>query len=149
MHSHIGCIWKIFLQEFSEFLKKMCSLWWRIGNCLIRFSCSYSKRISLSLNFPKKCKMATNLTRWIFQNGCAWNWYMDFFLAIWICLSSFMDLSMLLYFFLPFSKQNQAELWPRFQSFLKLLLWTKVVEWVKVLNALGPMCLLQCFFFYI
>ena len=34
----------------------------------------------------------------------------------------------------------------RFQSLLKLLLWSKGVEWVKVLNALGPLCLWQCFF---
>ena len=48
-------------------------------------------------------------------------------------------------YFLPFAKQNQAEVWPRFQSLLKLLLWTKGVEWVKVLNALGPLCLWKCF----
>ena len=46
--------------------------------------------------------------------------------------------------FLPFAKQNQAEVWPRFQSLLKLLLWNKGVEWVKVLNALDPLCLWQC-----
>ena len=40
-------------------------------------------------------------------------------------------------FFLPFGKQNQTDVWPRFQSFLKLLLWNKVVEWVKVFNAMG------------
>ena len=45
-----------------------------------------------------------------------------------------------------FAKQNQAEVWPRFQSFLKLLLWTKGVEWIEVLNALGPLCLWQCFY---
>ena len=27
---------------------------------------------------------------------------------------------------------------------MELLLWTKGVEWVKVLNALGPLCLWQC-----
>ena len=48
-------------------------------------------------------------------------------------------------FFLSFAKQNQAEVWPRFPTLLKLLLWTKVVEWLKVLNALGPLCLWQCF----
>ena len=44
-----------------------------------------------------------------------------------------------------FAKQNQAEVWPRFQSFLKLLLWTKGVEWVKVLNALAfvPLAMYQ------
>ena len=48
-------------------------------------------------------------------------------------------------YFVPLSKQNQAEVWPRFQSLLKLLLWTKGVEWVKVLDALSPLCLWQCF----
>ena len=32
-------------------------------------------------------------------------------------------------------------------SFLKLLLWTKSVEWVKVLTALGLLCLWQFFLF--
>ena len=40
----------------------------------------------------------------------------------------------------------EDSLWLRFQSLLKLLLWNKVVEEVKVLNALGPLCLCQCFF---
>ena len=38
-------------------------------------------------------------------------------------------------YFSPFARQNQAEVWPWFQSLLKLLLWTKGVEWLKVLNA--------------
>ena len=49
-----------------------------------------------------------------------------------ICLSCFM-------YFSPFAKKNQAEVLPRFQSLLKLLPWT------KVLNALGLLCLWQCF----
>ena len=44
-----------------------------------------------------------------------------------------------------FAKQNQAEVWPRFPTLLKLLLWTKVVEWLKLRNALCPLCLWQCF----
>ena len=44
-----------------------------------------------------------------------------------------------------FAKQNQADIWPIFQSLLKLLRRTKGVEWVKVLNALGLLCLWQCF----
>ena len=55
----------------------------------------------------------------------------------WICQSCFM-------YFSPFAKQNQAEVWSQFQCLLKLLLWTKGVEWVKVLNALDPLCLWQC-----
>ena len=44
-------------------------------------------------------------------------------------------------FFLSFAKQNQAEVWPRFKSLLKLLLWNEIVEWIKVL---GSWCLGQC-----
>ena len=51
-------------------------------------------------------------------------------------------------YFSPFAKQNQTEVWPRFESYLKLLLWNKVDEWVKVLNALGPLCLWKCFSWY-
>ena len=42
-------------------------------------------------------------------------------------------------YFSSFAKQHQV--WPRVQSLLKLLLRPKVVEWVKVLNALGPLCI--------
>ena len=49
------------------------------------------------------------------------------------------------YIFLPFAKQNQAEVWPRFQSMLKILLWPNGVKWK--LDASGPLCLWQCFFF--
>ena len=52
-------------------------------------------------------------------------------------------------YFLPAAKQNEAEVWPRFQSFLKLLLSPKGVDWVKVLNALGPSCLWQCLVKYL
>ena len=56
-----------------------------------------------------------------------------------------------LMFFLPFGKQNQTDVWPRFQSLLKLLICTTGVQWVKVHNALGPFCLWQwqCFPFYL
>ena len=53
-----------------------------------------------------------------------------------------MDLSKLLYFFSPFAKQNQGEVWPRFQSFLKLLFRAKGIKWV---NLLCLLCLQQCF----
>ena len=45
-----------------------------------------------------------------------------------------------------FAKQNQAEVWPRVQSLLKLLLWPMDVDWVNVLNASGQLCLWRCFF---
>ena len=41
--------------------------------------------------------------------------------------------------YLPFAKQNQAEVWPRFHF------RTIGVEWVKVPNAWDPLCLWQCF----
>ena len=58
--------------------------------------------------------------------------------VMWICQSCSM-------YFSRFAKQNQAEVWPRVQSSLKLLLWTKGVEWVKAVNALCLLCLWQCF----
>ena len=46
---------------------------------------------------------------------------------------------------LTLPKINQTEVWPRFQSLSKLLLWTKCVKWVKVLlKALGHLCLWRC-----
>ena len=39
-------------------------------------------------------------------------------------------------YFLPFAKQKQAEVSPRFQSFLKLLLWTKL----NVLGLVKQLC---------
>ena len=43
-----------------------------------------------------------------------------------------------------FSPKKVSKVWSRSQSLLKLLLWIKGVEWVKVLDALGPLCLWQC-----
>ena len=66
---------------------------------------------------------------------------------IWISQSCYMDFSKLIHefvrvapwickrcsiYFSPFAKQNKAEVWPRFQCLLKLLLSTNGVEWVKV-----------------
>ena len=48
----------------------------------------------------------------------------------------------------PFTKQNQTEVWLRFQTSLKLLLWTKCVEWVKVFNSLRPLYLWQRLVYY-
>ena len=83
---------------------------------------------------------------WIVLNWICQNCYMDFFKLLhglvkidtWISLSCSM-------YFSPFAKQNQGEVWPRVQTFLKLLLRPKDVDWVKVLNALGLLCLRQCF----
>ena len=67
----------------------------------------------------------------------------------WISRSFEMDLSKwsIWIFDLCFScpVPNQT-VWPGFQSLLKLQLWTKDVDWVEVLNALGPLCLWQCLF---
>ena len=54
-----------------------------------------------------------------------------------------MDLSNLLYVFLALCQTKPS--WS-LTKISKLLLWTKGVEWVKVLNALGPLCLWQCFY---
>ena len=55
----------------------------------------------------------------------------------WICQNCSM-------YFSAFALQNQTEVWPRFQSVLKLLLSTKCLEWVQLLNALG---IWQCWYF--
>ena len=46
----------------------------------------------------------------------------------WIINGCQKDLTKLFNIFSPFAKQNQAEVWPRFQSLLKLLLSTKSFE---------------------
>ena len=87
------------------------------------------------------CYMDLSKLKQVFTWICQ-NCYMDSLklllgfvkVVTWICQSCSM-------YFLPFAKQNQAEVWPRFQSLLKLLLWTKGVKWIKVLNALGLLCL--------
>ena len=63
--------------------------------------------------------------------------------SFWISLkSTFLALKKKLYKLskLPFTKQNQAEVWPRFQSLLKVLLWTRGVNGVNALNAFGNVC---------
>ena len=71
---------------------------------------------------------------------------MNLFVLIWICQRRYTDFLKLLHgftglciYFSPFAKKKLADLWPRFQSWLKLLLWTKGVDWVKAFNALGPL----------
>ena len=97
---------------------------------------------------------------WICQN-----WYMDFckllhgFVKIdtWIFLSCFVDLSQslpgfvkLLHGFVKFfpalcQTKPSSSLTKISKLLEKFLLWNKVVERVKVFNALGPLCLWQCF----
>ena len=66
----------------------------------------------------------------------------------WICKILYL-VKVVWYIFGPLPNKKQAEVRPRFQSLLKLLLWTKGVEWVKVLGswALGLLCLLQWFWY--
>ena len=61
---------------------------------------------------------------------------------IFLFLNCYMDLSKLFYAFLALCQKKPS--W-RFQILSKLLLWIKIVEWVKVLNAMGPLRLWQCF----
>ena len=56
-----------------------------------------------------------------------------------------MYLSRLFYVFLALCQTKPSWSLTKIQSLLKLLHWTKGVEWVKVRNALGPLCLWQCF----
>ena len=62
-----------------------------------------------------------------------------------IWTAPYLDMSKLFDVFLALCKTKTSWDWPKFQSLWKLLLWTKGVEWVKVLNALGPLCLCQWF----
>ena len=57
-----------------------------------------------------------------------------------------MDSSKLFFVFLAICQTKPSWSLTKIQSLLKLLHWTKGVEWVKVRNALGPLCLWQCFF---
>ena len=134
---------------------------WLEKNC--QFVQQYVSKTYSILNFLPKMSRSTHFSQvqWICQN-----WYMDFHKLLhgfvkngtWISVSCYMNLSRLMHGFFKVitwicqscsmwfsAKQNQAEVWPRFQSLLKLLALTKGVEWVKVLNALGPLCLWQCF----
>ena len=106
--------------------------------------------------------VSSNLSKLIhgFYGWICQNWYRDFsdllhgFVKIytWISLSWYKDMSMLLRGFVKFvlwigqncsmyilllGKQNQGEVWPRYQSKLKLLVWTKGVEWVQSTHCLG------------
>ena len=56
-----------------------------------------------------------------------------------------MDLSKFFYVFSPFAKQNQADVWLRFQSLLKLLLWNKVAESSRSTQCLGSVVPLEMF----
>ena len=76
----------------------------------------------------------------------------------WISQSFYLDWSMLLHSFVIFVTWGFSMLLYEFccplsnktkvnfvQWLLKLLLWTKDVEWAKVLNALDPLCVWQYF----
>ena len=104
------------------------------------------------MDLPKMLYGFVKVVTWICQN-----WYMNFSkllhgfakvvswifkVVTWLCKSCSQ-------YFLVFAEQIQCEVWSRFQSLLKLLPWTKGVEWVKVLNTLGLLCLLQCFFVWL
>ena len=77
----------------------------------------------------------------------------------WIYLRSYMDLSKLLHGFLKVVNMHLSKLfyvflalcWTKLSWSLtkisEVLLWNRFVEWVKVLNAVGPLCLWQCLSF--
>ena len=71
----------------------------------------------------------------------------SFYVVTWICQSccgcGFVACCHM--YFSPFAKQNRADVWPGFQRLLMLLLWNKGVDWVRTLNAFGPLCLWKCF----
>ena len=101
---------------------------------------------SCSMDFSKLLDGFVKIDRWI-SLSC----FMDLSKLIhgyWISLGFYMDLSKLIHeiskflVLLPFSKQNHAKVWPRFQRLLKRLLWTKGIEWIN-----QSLCLWQCFLF--
>ena len=122
----LPCHWVSALVEFW--------LNWICQGCYMDFS-------RLLHGFPKLINGIFWVVTWICQN-----WYMDFFeflhgfvkIVTWISRSCYIYLSKVLHvflklvtwicqivqsmYFLSLAKQNQAEVWPRFQSSLKLLL---------------------------
>ena len=56
-----------------------------------------------------------------------------------ICLCCYMDVSKMFYVFLALCPPKKAEVLPRFQSLLKLLLWNKVVESTQFLGFVVPL----------
>ena len=93
---------------------------------------------SYYLDMPKLLHGFVKVVTWIFHN-----WYIWIFpkllhgsvkIDTWISLCCYRDLPKL---FMDFLKLLRGFL-------LKLLPWTKGVEWVKVPNALGLLCLWQC-----
>ena len=125
------------------------------------FSCWIFVKVFALISFSCYINGVVKFQTWISLNWYIWislSCYMDLFKLIHMDLSCCMDFSILIFGFVtyicqscsmhssPFARQNQAEVWPRFQSLLKLLLWTKgvAVGWFKELNALGPLCLWQC-----
>ena len=121
--------------EENQTLPKGCSLY-KLG--------SYAEARLLAITCNWKISVVGTCLLW--QQSKAQSKLLHGFIKIdtWISASFYMDLSKLFQVFLALAKQNQAEVWQRIQSSLKLLHRLIAVYWVKVLNALDPLCLWQC-----
>ena len=127
--------------HFCSFWARPCWLIWcpfggLVGGCGAR---AVSRKtpiyfIYLSCYMDLSKLMFTDFSKWLYGFFKVLNGFFCFrdLSKFFLCMSR------------PFAEQNQAEVWPRFACLLKVLFWTKGVEWVKVLNTLSPLCLWQC-----
>ena len=118
------CCWDLFADPGMKVCESSMSISWKGCRCCW---CQNKKKPGCWCKLGQRCNMElSKVLTWIWQ-------------------SSYMNLSKLFSAFLAFAKQNQNEVWLRFQSLLKLLLLTKGVDWVETLNALGPLYLWRYF----
>ena len=139
--SHVVAVEQIKSHFVDAGRKQKLCCWCKIcPKCNIDFSKFWNESICISFDiscFMDLFKLYMDLSMF---------WYGFVKDAIWICWScciGFVRVVILISRHLP---KKLADLWPTFQSLLKLLLWTKGVDWVKAFNALGLLCLWQCFY---
>ena len=147
---------------FEEQILKQMSSNWAAFLCLSLFLLDQSPITSLPWQSLRQCSLWVELLDlsklfYGFLYVVTWfcqKWYMAFskllhelskLLATWICLCCYMDVSKLLHAFLALCQTSCLQIGPRFQSLLKLLFWSKAVDWAEALNAVGQLGLKQCF----
>ena len=81
---------------------------------------------------------------YMFSSHVYQNWYMEFSESY-----GFVNIDTFFYLLHGFAKLFHGFVADDLFSRPLLLLWTKGVEWVKVLNARGPLCLWQCFLYWL
>ena len=137
----------IFHPLFQSFIIKLCIYHLHCYNRIqVQLLCLLTPSLLLlafvQLGFAKNVRLTSLSCYMDVSKMCGFLWF-----VIWICHNWYIDFSKLLHalvkiytwislncypscskYCLPFVKQYQAEVWPRFQSLLKLLPWTKGVE---------------------